>query len=559
MFPPEILQLTNKAKQAIQYDDNHDALRVFSQLIEFLVSPLAKQLRPDEIQSLETIRIHLMIVAFSSINDADAVDILKHHYLDAFDIESSLESKIIARLFKVPFAIRGEIREQLRKAFAENDQKLGSLTMSQWINDFKKTYNNKKKTEASIVEFINNSKPALLLNPLEKKKLRESLHIYDYYLVYTLPTTEPFLSELLEDLSDKSSEISENKAPTQEQYFNAPLQNNFQQDNNVTSKFNEALGTYHELGEQIITPYRLNLKSFPEPVRPSIKNWITDYTFNVGYDHHDNMVRGDYMFKNPNAKNLSPEDREKLSYILRVFDENAIVTVNTATKQIIFPNVERGAWSAEHGAQNFHPTPPPSQPIPSSIFRQVGHQTPSFHKNIPNQMTIRRVAPSVPASTRRDDRLSTRGGEHGAQKGPVPIHEENHLSPRFEELEMPGVSIKRESQPGAPLNNQTIKPPTFSSPQKMPYEKIQEPARPSATNAIRAGNISNSNTGAPIKTPPRLAEMTARRSEAGPPASPSPSAQPRPYHITSSSSQQNGNGAEKKEILPKNVINLREK
>jgi hypothetical protein len=99
----------------------------------------------------------------------------------------------------------------------------------------------------------------------------------------------------------------------------------------------DALKKYSEIAEQIITSQPILTASSPDPVRPSIKNWISDYTFNLGYEMHSSIARGNYMFQGENTKKLNTEDREKLSYILKAFDEKTPITVNASTKQIVFP------------------------------------------------------------------------------------------------------------------------------------------------------------------------------------------------------------------------------
>lgn len=104
---------------------------------------------------------------------------------------------------------------------------------------------------------------------------------------------------------------------------------------------NNAINNYPEIGEQLVTSNHIKLKNFPEPVRPSINNWLSDYTFSLGFESHSAMDRGTYLFRNENAKGLNSIDREKISYILKAYDENSPVEVNINTKQIVFPKREQ--------------------------------------------------------------------------------------------------------------------------------------------------------------------------------------------------------------------------
>ncbi|MFH0898735.1 MAG: hypothetical protein V1855_04100, partial [bacterium] len=98
----------------------------------------------------------------------------------------------------------------------------------------------------------------------------------------------------------------------------------------------DALKVYPEVGEQLITSEKIVLKNFPDPVRPCLKNWLADFTFTLGRDKHTAMDRGIYLFQSANGKRLNSQDRNKLAYVLKAFDENLPVSINKDVKQIIF-------------------------------------------------------------------------------------------------------------------------------------------------------------------------------------------------------------------------------
>lgn len=110
--------------------------------------------------------------------------------------------------------------------------------------------------------------------------------------------------------------------------------------NLIKISLSEALKKFPEAGEQLITSEKIMLKNFPEPVRPSIKNWLADYTYSTGYESHDSAKRGNYLFQNENAKKLNSFEKGKLSFILRAYDENSAIEINIDTRQIVFPNNE---------------------------------------------------------------------------------------------------------------------------------------------------------------------------------------------------------------------------
>ncbi|HRZ94983.1 MAG TPA: hypothetical protein P5262_00210 [Candidatus Moranbacteria bacterium] len=98
----------------------------------------------------------------------------------------------------------------------------------------------------------------------------------------------------------------------------------------------DAMKKYPGLGEQTITSQQIRIKNFNDLIRPSIKNWLSDYTARLGYESHDSIERGNYLFQNENTRNLGYEDRQRLSQILKSFDEKTPLAVDLNTKQVVF-------------------------------------------------------------------------------------------------------------------------------------------------------------------------------------------------------------------------------
>ena len=101
----------------------------------------------------------------------------------------------------------------------------------------------------------------------------------------------------------------------------------------------DALRTYPEIGEQLITEKKIRVGAMPEPVRPSIKNWITDYNFQSGSGMRTAANRVNYLFQNINSRNLTGSERARVSQVLKSLDEQLKLNVNKRLKQIIFSGV----------------------------------------------------------------------------------------------------------------------------------------------------------------------------------------------------------------------------
>ena len=124
--------------------------------------------------------------------------------------------------------------------------------------------------------------------------------------------------------------------------------------NKIQLTIQEALQQYPDAGEQDLTLNPLKLKYFANSVRPSIKNWITDFHDNMGAGKHSAIDRGNYLFHSENGKKLTPVERQKLSAILKSLDEKTPISFNPESKKIIFQNEElaSGVNPGSYGMQS---------------------------------------------------------------------------------------------------------------------------------------------------------------------------------------------------------------
>ncbi len=129
-----------------------------------------------------------------------------------------------------------------------------------------------------------------------------------------------------------------------------------------------ALGKYPRLGEQQVTKERIKVGGHPDPVRPTLSNWIRVYRDELGVGYHEPMERGKFLFDSVNGKRLSAEDRERLNLVLRSIEENVPLDIDSAKPEIVFPEAEpvRSASSARNPIMSApRPAVPARAPEPS--------------------------------------------------------------------------------------------------------------------------------------------------------------------------------------------------
>lgn len=171
----------------------------------------------------------------------------------------------------------------------------------------------------------------------------------------------------------------------------------------------DAIKAYPEVGEQLITSEKIVLKNFPEPVRPCLKNWLADFTFTLGRDKHTAMDRGIYLFQSANGKRLNSQDRNKLAYVLKAFDENMPVSVNKDTKQILFQAATEASKPSDPNVKAYPPIGGPNQ-VSAQGGPATGWQNPKpqgfssdMHSTVrfssPQKLPYEKIAPVKTDST----------------------------------------------------------------------------------------------------------------------------------------------------------------
>ncbi len=195
----------------------------------------------------------------------------------------------------------------------------------------------------------------------------------------------------------------------------------------------QAMQTYHNLGEQLITSSPIKLKIFPQPVRPSIKNWIEDYRSVMGAERHGMMERGNYLFHTENTKRLTSGERKKLAEVLRSLDEDVTLPVDPERQEVVFEQTEEMKPVEKMSNSQF--------PISNQVQNQ-NVKNADFPKNIPSSNH------QLPNSQiqNRPHSGSLPGGEEGYTRN---IPNTNFQSPN----KIPNTNM------------------SFSSPQTLPSEK----------------------------------------------------------------------------------------
>lgn len=115
-----------------------------------------------------------------------------------------------------------------------------------------------------------------------------------------------------------------------------------------------------EILNQLMTLNPIKIQDLEQPVRPTIKNWLSDYIKQKGAGHHEELERSDFLFRSRNAQNLQQEERARLAKILKAYDDDTEVPISPETKLILIDELNK----KEDLSQKVFP------PSPSQVFKE---------------------------------------------------------------------------------------------------------------------------------------------------------------------------------------------
>jgi len=473
--------ISKNYKKAIDHLDDKLALETIKLIDAFSTTKKLESTNQNFFQKLQKAKLNLKIVAFPKLTVADAVSILTNHYLESFAINIPMENRISLSLFSESYTPRNELRKKFKKALRENQQRIGKFTISKWIELFEKESIDSDKPDSAVINFLKNNSELIQLPTREKMMLEEILHAYDYYLVATLPATGPALDNLL---NSSESNLEEATMLAGEDY--SKPQGLFEEnktENQIEINLNEALQKYPEINEQLITSEMIKIQNNPKSVRPSVKNWLADYFFNLGNESHDSIQRGKYLFQSLNGKKLSNIDRQRLAFILKAQDENSSLRIDLTSKKILFPRMSAPTNPALT-QKNVPAVQPQKTALPPQNFS-------------PRKIVSEKKPVSIPTSQPTKNDFATQKNQHLTSNSSQKTKQETEKTEEKPTQKDSFYSFKN-SKEGSGVNTakpisqknsmqdslHNIRKASFSSPQKMVSEKepIPQEKKPELLN-----------------------------------------------------------------------------
>lgn len=223
------------------------------------------------------------------------------------------------------------------------------------------------------------------------------------------------------------------------------------------------LQNFPGIGEQLVTSSPIKLKLFPQPVRPSVKNWIEDYRQAMGIQKHGMMERGNYLFHGENGKKLTSGERKKLAEILRSLDEDVTLKVDPERQEIVFDQLESSQANQEKRPEaNVQQNIKPEKEIVNKSFERFASEYQEKNlQNIPSSETkkpnsnIRFSSPHIMQSERASENPISQSPRQNIApekpkvqrfQSPAPVTQQN-----FSNIQRPKNVSQYQSNAGKPF------------------------------------------------------------------------------------------------------------
>lgn len=333
-----IQQFIKKGKEAIELADFVEAYKAYRGVLEN-----SKENSQKFSGDFKEFMTRLRILAFPNLSDEESLDILRNNFLELLKSGIYLDGAFTVKLFEAPYLVRDDLRKKLKQAILENQQKIGQLSIGQWIVEFEKMFPSSSRDTSSLIRFSIEHPQTKSLSSIEREDLKKLLHTYDYFLTVTLPVTGSSLKRLLlvaptivGGIFSAESSRSERGRFSPDEVSLGQYRREAVSHPPVSMALIEGMKTFPNLGEQVISSNPIKLRYFPTPVKPSIKNWITDYHDALGQGKHGTIDRGNFLFQSENGKKLTPDERQKVSNLLKSLDEGTPLEIDGDAQKVIF-------------------------------------------------------------------------------------------------------------------------------------------------------------------------------------------------------------------------------
>lgn len=328
-----------EAREAVSHGDAGPAYRLLQELRQLRASSqFGAELGDGKLDELERV---LHFVALPALSAEEAAEILRTAILPLLGLGIDLDDRLSIRQTFVTYGEKDTDRQVLKQAILENTEKVGTLTIAEWLKSFDKAYSPETRERRAVQDFFTHDSRIVALSEREKIVLKIILNAYENWLSKELLSVfdMAYLKANPQILSETGA-----AGPYASQGANvAHVRNRVGAKSSggpaklVRLPLLKAMSEYRHLSEQLITNEKIKLRASPEMVRPSLGNWLRSYREEIGIGFHETAQRGNFLFQSQNGKRLSNGERARINLILKSVEEEYPLEIDITHETIIFP------------------------------------------------------------------------------------------------------------------------------------------------------------------------------------------------------------------------------
>ncbi len=334
----------------------------FSEDIPDLLQEIETLKKDQKIQSgsalldeLNIYRALLLFVDFPSLAENEQLRLFREDLLKALRVGIDVRERFFIKMNTLDASLWPETVQKFIEALMANEEKIGKSNilvegetdqilpcLKNWLRDYNRIYGMDKHDRMMIHKYLTENRNVSKLNQEETMLLLKALELYESL---KFPTQSQFMKAFEEYLNRPDSDIVEVeellgisgesqedlepiKALRQEVKLNA--------EDVVSDSIKELIRKFPRVIDQEITGQPIKLIYNGKTVRPTIENWLSDYSSFAGAEGREVNDRSNYLLRSPNAVNLKLEERVRLGLLLRSFDEGYLLPFSTTENRVIF-------------------------------------------------------------------------------------------------------------------------------------------------------------------------------------------------------------------------------
>lgn len=351
----KIAQIKKETIRIVQTYFTEEIDQVLKEIEEAKKTPEAAS-SPDLIEELNIYRALLLFVEFPTLSEDDQLKLFRADLLKAFKVGIDIKERFALKMNTLDSSLWPETAQLFLEAIASNEEKIGrenivvegekdssAPLLRNWLRDYNRIYGMEKHDRMVIHRYMTENRNVAKLNQNEKVTLLKAIEFYESL---KFPTQSQFLKAFEEYLNQPDSEISLveeaigiTSQPSDDQ--NDPL-SGFREEmflggeGIINDNLRNLMSKFPKIADQEISEKPINLLYNGESVRPTIENWLSDYSSFAGADGREITDRSNYLLRSANTVNLKLEERIRLGLILRSIDESYPLSFSVKDQRIIF-------------------------------------------------------------------------------------------------------------------------------------------------------------------------------------------------------------------------------